>query len=76
MGTYGRKSEVLILLLQFSQSRKQYPRLKEWDRSIVRLRKKERVQNIVLEISRKNELIYLTVASLRVTLRFVVVNLK
>lgn len=42
----------------------------------MRLRKKEIVQNIVLEIGRKNELIYLTVASLRVILRFVVMNLK
>ena len=53
MESYGGKSEVLILLLQFSQSRKQYPRLKKWDRSIVRLRKKEMVQNFVLEIGRK-----------------------
>lgn len=37
------ESEVLFWSLQFSESRKQCPMLKEWERNIVRLRNKERL---------------------------------
>lgn len=44
-----------FLAASFSRSRA-ISKAKEWDRFIMKLRKKEIVQNIILEIGRKNEL--------------------